>query len=370
MQRNKNFWDLKITWRHFTQQRFAAWRRAQGLSRNNLAPFLVCAWFSYLAVLGCKSSNPGQDLQTLRIGWQVAVAPQAQIAQVFAHTDILQQNGFAGSLRSFSYGSPEVDAAMAGELDVFFCGDQPTVNLLARGAPWKIIARFARVRGALMVPPGSGIAAIADLRQKRVALPFGSVVHRDLIFAEKAAQLRPGADVTNINLDILEIAALVQRRGVQSWDNIDAIGLWDPSVTLFERAKLARPVQEFPYVNLVVMSEKALAKSSTSGARFLKAAAQAWHYFLLHREEVNSWYRQATGLSFDSDVLRQVNRWDPNDAAETLEQIDLAVSQRERDSIERSKEWACANGLCRRTSDIPDAVDASVWLEARRLLVK
>ena len=68
----------------------------------------------------------------IRIGWQIPAVTQAAIVQVLKRTDVLAIHGLDPSLVPFSYGTPEVEAALAGKLDALFAGDQPTINLVAR----------------------------------------------------------------------------------------------------------------------------------------------------------------------------------------------------------------------------------------------
>jgi len=51
-----------------------------------------------------KKDNQPSELTTIRIGWQIGWVPQAQLAQVLKHTDILETNGLRGEFKSFSYG--------------------------------------------------------------------------------------------------------------------------------------------------------------------------------------------------------------------------------------------------------------------------
>ena len=69
----------------------------------------------------------------IRIGWQIPAATQGQILQVLKRTNILEGHGLKPRFIPFSYGGPQMEAAIAGELDVFFAGDQPAINLIARG---------------------------------------------------------------------------------------------------------------------------------------------------------------------------------------------------------------------------------------------
>ena len=149
----------------------------------------------------------------IRIGWQIPAATQGQVLQVLKRTNVLEAHGLKPSFVPFSYGGPQVAAALAGELDVFFSGDQPAINLIAKGGKWKIVGRLFDDRAGTIVPPDSSIQTIEQLKGKTVASPFGSIAHRAAFREQEAAGLDPYKDVQNKNLDILTIRNRVQAGG-------------------------------------------------------------------------------------------------------------------------------------------------------------
>ena len=149
--------------------------------------FLALAVMSVGAA--CKNPSAEKKLVPVRIGWQIPLSTQAQIVQVLKNTKILENHGLKADFVPFSYGGPQSEAALAGKLDVIFVGDQPAINLVARGGKWKIVSRLFYTRTAVMVPLGSPIQKMEDLRGKTVASPFGSVAHREATLKEKAADL-------------------------------------------------------------------------------------------------------------------------------------------------------------------------------------
>ena len=153
----------------------------------------------------------------IRVGWQMPAVTQAALVQVLKRTDVMARHGLEPNLVPFSYGTPQIEAALAGELDVLFAGDQPVINLLAYGGKWKIVARAFYDRIAIIVPPNSPIREMDDLRGATVASAFGSVGHREVLLAQQAAGLDVERDVTNRDLDILEIRRRVLEGGVESW---------------------------------------------------------------------------------------------------------------------------------------------------------
>src|SRR5262249_47882719 len=143
-----------------------------------------------------SSAKSQQERVPIRIGWQLATSTQGQIVEVLKRTNLLDRLGLDPTFVPFSYGEPEVAAALRGDLDVMFSSGQSVNNLLARGGKWKILARLHFIPAALMVPPDSPIKEIKDLRGKTIACTFGTIGHREATLKEQAAGLDPDKDVT------------------------------------------------------------------------------------------------------------------------------------------------------------------------------
>ena len=287
------------------------------------ANFLIVFGLGISPALGAEfDKNP----TLIRLGWQIPLATQGQIIQVLMRTDLLAKQGIESQFVPFSYGGPQSEAALAGQLDAIFVGDQPAINLIARGGKWKIVSRLFYTRTAIMVPPNSPIKKLTDLKDKFVASPFGSVAHREAIFKEQEAGLIPNQEVTNLNLDILEISNLVQVRGKKSWGKIDAVTVWEPSASLFESKKLARVLDYTRTLGVIAISEDFIAKHPDQTVGFLAATLQAWAYFATHTDEVNQWYIQDAKLTYTPQILSSAAKVEPNYSAKNISEIDLSLN--------------------------------------------
>lgn len=311
----------------------------------------------------CRRSEP-KGLTKIRLGWQIPLATQGQIVEVLKHTDLLEKNGLDVSFVPFSYGGPQSEAALAGDLDVIFVGDQPVINLLASGGRWKIVSRLFYTRTALMVPGSSPIAQVKDLRGKTVATPFGSVAHRFATTDEAAAGLNPASDVRNVNLDILEISNLVQAGGTQSWGKINAVGVWEPTTSLFELQKLARILDSTRTLGVVSVSDDFLTKYPDASVQFLEAVLEAWAYYATHVDQVNQWYITDARLSYDAAILRSAASVEPNQAAKSLKDVDLTLSEENIRTMEVGAAWAYQQHFTKVQPDVRAAVDQSILRRA------
>ena len=276
---------------------------------------VLCAGVFALTVILTPCSRDAEAFEQdvrVRIGWQIPAATQAQIVQVLKRTNLLKSHGLEADFVPFNYGGPQIEAALAGKLDVIFSGDQPAVNLVAKGGKWKIVARLYYDRIPVMVPHSSMIQDIKDLRGKTLAVPFESSAHREVILREQAAGLDADTEVKNVNMDILGIRNRVLLGGGDKWGNIDAVAVWEPISSLFELGGLARPLSSARTLGVVAVSEAFIAKHPEPAVQFLVAIARAWEYFAKHSDQVRQWYIDDVPLGYTSEVLLSAAKVDPN----------------------------------------------------------
>lgn len=341
---------------------------------NSRATCWIClipvALLAFVATQGCnKKPEPAANPPVpVRIGWQIPLATQGQIVQVLKRTDLLEKNNLQGKFIPFSYGGPQSEAALAGDLDVIFVGDQPAINLIARGGKWKIVSRLFYTKTAIMVPPGSPIHSIKDLRGKTVASPFGSVAHREAILKEQAAGLDADKDVNNINLDILEIANVVQAGGEKSWGKIAAVGVWEPSTSLFESKKLARLLDYTRTLGVVAMSDDFIAKHPDAAVNFLAGVLEAWAYFAANTNQVNQWYIEDARLSYTPDILAMAAKVEPNYFAKSIKDIDLTFSNENIATLQSGAAWAFERKFTTIKAEMGPAVNTSLLQRATQMI--
>lgn len=275
----------------------------------------------------------------IRIGWQMSAVTQAGITQVLKRTDVLAQHGLEANLVPFSFGTPEVEAAFEGKLDAFFAGDQPAINLMAMGGKWKIVGRLFYDRISIIVPPGSPIERVEDLKGTKVASPFGSSGHREAVLAQTAAGLDADREVSNIDMDILEIRRRVLGGGVESWDGIAAAAIWEPGNSEFRLAGLTRNLTETHALGVIALSDEFITKHPEAAVEFLVALMRAWYFFVDDPARVMRWYNDDTQLDYDPEFLLAAIDIDPNFDAKVLQDIDLRLGEEDLAVLERNAAW-------------------------------
>lgn len=292
------------------------------------------------------------ELVPIRIGWQTAWTVQGQIAQTLKHTAILERHGLRGVLTGFTYGGPLTEAALAGQVDVAFLGEQPAVNLIARDPSWQVVSRLLNTRLAVIVPKQSSVRQVRDLQDKTIAMPFGSTAQRLALGWLESAGLTPGRSVRVVNLDITEQSALVLAGTPQTWKNdVDALASWDPNVALFVDKGLARVLKEGTGLAVVVMSQRFIAAHPESPARFLRALLDAYWYYASHPGQANRWFSEEARLTLDPKILDEAASFEPNLKAKQLSDIDLTLSEQDIHSLQAGALFGMSQGL---TSTVPD----------------
>lgn len=178
-----------------------------------------------LVVAGCSSpsSHPGPGNpagQTIRFGDQAGV----QQALLDA-SGVLRGAPYTVEFSQFPAAAPLLEALRGEAIDIGVAGDSPTLNALASSSDLSIVAanKSDKAGGlSILVPRGSQIHSVADLRGKRVSpTTQGSIGHYLLLQALKEAGV--AADQVQINfLQPVDAAAAFKSGAIDAWST------WDP----------------------------------------------------------------------------------------------------------------------------------------------
>ncbi|EJM97906.1 sulfonate ABC transporter substrate-binding protein [Herbaspirillum sp. YR522] len=135
----------------------------------------------------------------------------------------------------FTAGPVQLEALGAGSIDFGDVGEAPPVFSQAAGTPLVYVAAtVARPRvEAVLVPGGSAIRQVADLKGKRVAFNKGSNVHYFLVKLLEKHGLRVG-DVSPVFLAPADARAAFERGVVDAWV------IWEPYLAAAEQTLQAR----------------------------------------------------------------------------------------------------------------------------------
>jgi ABC-type nitrate/sulfonate/bicarbonate transport system substrate-binding protein len=335
--------------------------------RRHIFAFFACNIICF-SMYGCdnqpKPNGATDAATTVRVGWQVSWATQGQLAQTLEHTNALELFGLRGDFRSFTYGAPLSEAALANELDVAFVGDQPAINLVSRTSEWKLVARLMDFRVALIVPPNSQIKTVADLKGKTLGIPFGASTHRFALQMLRDAGLDPSTNVKILNIDIQEQGDVVRAGGGGQWAKVDAFASWDHHIALYKRQGLARILSSGTALGVVAMSDRFIQAHPEAAAKFLAAYKLAYYYYASHPDQANSWFAGASQGKIDASILQEVASIEPNLKATSVQQINIALEQSHLTLLQSAAGFALQQKLIQSPVDVNKVINNSLVKQA------
>ena len=154
------------------------------------------------------------------IAYQDMVVPwrYAQDAQLLE-----KKTGYKVTFRKLASGADVIRALASGSVQIGEAGSAPIASGLSQGLDIQLFWILDNINDAeaLVVRNGSGIKTLADLKDKRVAVPFVSTSHFHTLLALENSKVDPRT-VKILNLRPPEIAAAWER------GDIDATFIWDP----------------------------------------------------------------------------------------------------------------------------------------------
>ena len=229
--------------------------------------------------------------ERLGMGYSSLTPLHCAVGEVFAATDILQRHGFDPELIHFEHGKDQHEFCNLGVIDATFSCEVPAMVHLDR-LPGMVINGYAGELGeiALVVPAGSDIESVEDLRGKSVALLGGS--SSELVFEEwlAAAQLRRNADVrVDQHGGIGESAVKAVTSG-----RADAAVLWDPWLSKAEIDHGLRVIHRTPFWSLVATFEAH--PSVRDPDAYMAAVRDALSYAAEHTAEVVALVERRSGI--------------------------------------------------------------------------
>ncbi|MDV6251924.1 taurine ABC transporter substrate-binding protein [Vibrio sp. EA2] len=136
-----------------------------------------------------------------------------------------KETGYDIKWRKFDSGAKAITAMAAGAVDMTVAGSSPIASAASNGVEMELVWVMENIADAeaLVVKNGSGINSPADLKGKRIAVPFVSTTHFHMLFALEQFGLSE-KDVKLINMQPNAIMAAWLR------GDIDGAFIWDPAL--------------------------------------------------------------------------------------------------------------------------------------------
>ncbi len=243
---------------------------------------------------------------------------QAKKEVTFAHQDMLvplrtvmesgeleKATGYKINWRMFGGGGDVIKAMASGDVQLGEAGSSPITAAASQGQDIKLFWILDDIADAeaLIVRNGSGINSVKDLRGKKVATPFVSTAHYQLMAVMKTE----GVDAKGVNVMNLrppEIAAAWER------GDIDAAFIWDPVLSkikgngkVIETSKTIG-ARGFPTFDGLIVNAKWAAQNEAFMVALVKVLAKADAAYMGNRAK---W-------TVDSPEVKAVAKWTKADA--------------------------------------------------------
>jgi sulfonate transport system substrate-binding protein len=207
---------------------------------------------------------------------------------------------------SFQGAAPLFEAVVSGDVDTAMAADTPALAAAAGGARVKVVAASVSSPAgvAILVPPGSAIRSVADLKGRNVIVSSarGSVAHYLLFGALREAGLKP--DDVNTGFMLPSDAAVAFSSGkIEAWATF---GTYQASAEVHGARVLRDGVGINSGIGVIAASDAALADAGKRAALadVLQRLARSNTWANGHPEQYAAVFQRLTGLA--PDVVRLV----------------------------------------------------------------
>jgi sulfonate transport system substrate-binding protein len=204
----------------------------------------------------------------------------------------------------FQFGPPLLEAMRVNAIDIGAVGDTPPVFAQAAHGDLLYIAAQRSGGQAILVPPGSTLQTLHDLKGKKVAFGRGSSAHNLTIAALEKGGLSY-SDIQPIYLGPADAGPAFERGAIDAWT------IWDPYYALFETRPGVRTLAKWTDIteqNSFFMASRAYVEANTATtaklvAEFTRIAAWA----RTNRGELATLVAKETGMPLEA-VQRAAER--------------------------------------------------------------
>lgn len=254
-----------------------------------------------IAVAASSGASRAQAVaKEVRIGYQktgvlVIARQQGTIEKRFA------ASGTSVKWVEFTSGPPLLEAISTGAADFGAVGDSPPIFAQAANANIVYAAASPISNGqGILVPPGSSIKSIADLKGKRVGFTKGSSAHNIVVQTLEKAGLTYN-DITPVYLTPPDAGPAFANGSIDAW------AVWDPYFAIGEKKQNARILinaHEVAKTNAFFIANRDFAAQKPGPLREViagLATAAAWAE--ANRDAVAKSLHEITGVPLDIQTL-------------------------------------------------------------------
>jgi len=305
----------------------------------------------------------GQARTKITLGYQSLWAAQGEIFEVLRNTNILEQHGFDTEFKTFSFGPPLVEAAIAGDVDNLIAADIPVLRGAVRLSGTRILFRSHDWRWGVVSQPGF-TGGLADLRGKTFSGAFGTTVFPRSVETIVAAGIKdPFREINIINQDVTEQVAALQSK------QVDAVSTWDPTLERLVRLgfRLVHVSKEGDSPAWFGLTGKWLERNGQEAAvRLGKAWVTAAWWASNNLAEARKWFAQTSRI--DEDILvvaEKTDRYLRSPVAD-IAGFNFEIDPGQISASQRVVAFLVERKLLQQTIDVPALIDNRAIAEAQR----
>jgi taurine transport system substrate-binding protein len=239
---------------------------------------------------------------------EVTIAHQDMLVPfriVMESGELEKATGYKINWRMFGGGGDVIKAMASGDVHIGEAGSSPITAAASQGQDVKLFWILDDIADAeaLIARNGSGINSIKDLKGKKVATPFVSTAHYQLMAAMKLE----GVDAKTVNVMNMrppEIAAAWER------GDIDATFIWDPVLSKIKgngkaiASSKSIGAKGFPTFDGLIVNAKWAAENEGFMVALVKALAKADEQYRANKAKWTA----------DSAEVKAVAKWTKADA--------------------------------------------------------
>jgi sulfonate transport system substrate-binding protein len=240
------------------------------------------------------------EAKTVRIGVQKGEPILMAVRQNQELEKLLAPLGYDVQWIEFQFGPPVMEAMRVGSVDLGAVGDTPPLFAQAAHGDLLYVSALRSGAQAILLPPGSQIKSLADLKGKKLAFGRASSAHYFAIKALERVGLRYDQAET-IYLAPADAGAAFERGAIDAWC------IWDPYRALFENRPGVRTLvtsEDLGEQNSFIIGRGAFVRANPElTAKLLARLTAASEWVRGHRQEVAELISNATGMP--PDVMRR-----------------------------------------------------------------
>jgi len=230
------------------------------------------------------------DVKTIRAGFQKG-EPVEMTAR--ATGDLEKATGVLIEWVEFQFGPPMLEAMRAGAIDIGAVGDIPPIFAQAAKADLRYIGANLGAPQSVLLPPGSKIQTLADLKGKKLAFGRGSSAHNFALLVLEKAGLKY-SDVEPVYLGPADAGAAFEKGAIDAWS------IWEPYASLFNTRPGVRTLTtnlEIGAQNGFIMASGAFVRSAPHLAgKVVEGLANAGRFANADQDKTAALLADATGM--------------------------------------------------------------------------